>query len=80
MDVECGGYFTVVKVKKGKKISYHAWGINSSGQLGLGNYESVCYPVEIKKLRNKNVVKMAAGTAFMMFLTEEGDLIGCGSN
>lgn len=44
VDIECGGYHTVVKIVKNKKISYHAWGTNDHGQLGIGSYDSQAYP------------------------------------
>lgn len=44
VDIECGGYHTVVKIKKNKKILYYAWGTNDHGQLGIGSYDSQAYP------------------------------------
>ena len=55
MDIECGGYHTIAKVLKKGKFYYYAWGTNTSGQLGIGSYDSQAYPVEIQKLRHKNV-------------------------
>lgn len=69
-DVWCGGYHTIAKVRKGKGWSYHGWGLNEHGQLGVGTYEESPYPVEITRLRNKNVVDVAAGTNFTIVLTE----------
>lgn len=79
-DVWCGGYHTVAKVKKGKDFVYHTWGKNDQGQLGVGNFKSQAFPVEIKSLRGKNIVKVAAGGFFTLFLTESGEILGCGSN
>lgn len=79
-DLWCGGYHTIAKVKKGSGWTYHGWGLNKHGQLGIDTYEENPYPVQIKKLRNKDVVEVAAGTNFTVFLLENGDLLGCGQN
>ena len=79
-DIVCGGYHTIVKCRRAGKISYHAWGTNSMGQLGIGSFDDQAYPVEITKLRNKDIVKMAAGAYFSLFLTAEGEVYGCGCN
>lgn len=80
VDVWCGGYHTIAKVKKGNSFIYYAWGLNKHGQLGIGNYEENPYPVEIKKMRGKDIREVAAGTNFTIFLTEERELFGCGQN
>lgn len=79
-DLWCGGYHTVAKIRKGDSWSYFGWGLNKHGQLGINNYEESPYPVEIKKLRKKDIVDVAAGTNFSVFLTAEGELFGCGQN
>lgn len=69
VDVECGGYHTIAVVcGKDNEKKYYSWGTNDHGQLGIGSYESQAFPVEIKKLRGKNIVKIAGGAAFTMFL------------
>lgn len=78
VDVWCGGYHTIAKIKKGKRFVYFAWGANKRGQLGIGNYESQAYPIEIRKIRDRNIKQVAAGTYFTIFLTEEGEVYGCG--
>ena len=70
----------MAKVKKGKDFVYHTWGKNDQGQLGVGNFKSQAFPVEIKSLRGRNIVKVAAGGFFTLFLTESGEILGCGSN
>lgn len=80
-DIECGGYHTVAKVEKhGKKPSYYAWGTNDHGQLGIGTFDSQSFPVEIKKLRGKDITQIAAGASFTLFLSSEGEVYGCGNN
>ena len=70
-DIECGGYHTVVRVKKHHHGNqYYSWGTNDHGQLGIGSFDSQSYPVEIKKLRYKNIVKIAAGASFTLFLSD----------
>jgi len=81
IDVECGGYHTIVIVRgKNNEKKYYSWGTNDHGQLGIGSFDSQAFPVEIKKLRGKNIVKIAGGAAFTMFLDNEGDLYSCGNN
>lgn len=70
----------MAKVKKGSGFAYYGWGLNKQGQLGINNYEENPYPVELIKLRNKNVIDVAAGTNFTIYLTAEGELLGCGQN
>jgi hypothetical protein len=38
IDVWCGGYHTIAKVKKGASFKYFAWGKNDRGELGINNY------------------------------------------
>jgi alpha-tubulin suppressor-like RCC1 family protein len=70
----------VAKVRKGGAWWYYAWGLNKHGQLGVRSYEESPYPQEVRKLRGKNVVEVAAGTNFTIVLTEEGEMWGCGQN
>lgn len=79
-DVWCGGYHTLIKTRKGSGWEYRAWGVNKHGQLGISSYEECPMPQEVRKLRNKNIVDVAAGTNFTVVLTEEGELLGCGQN
>ncbi len=69
-----------MKVSKKDSVYYYAWGTNTSGQLGIGSYEFQAYPVEIKKLKNIKIKKIAAGTNFTLFLSEKGEVYGCGTN
>lgn len=80
LDVQCGGYHTLAKVKRGKHIKYYGWGKNDRGQLGIGNYDDQNYPIEIQRLRNKDIIEMGGGTSFSLFLTKDGELYGCGSH
>jgi regulator of chromosome condensation len=80
VDLWCGGYHTMVKVKKGRGWAYWTWGLTKHGQLGMNTYDECPLPKEVTKLRNKDIVDVAAGTNFTVLLTEEGDLFGCGQN
>lgn len=80
VDIECGGYHTVVKIVKRSKVSYYAWGTNDHGQLGIGSYDSQPYPTQIKSLRGKDIIKITAGSSFTLFLNSQGQLFGCGNN
>ena len=79
-DLWCGGYHSIAKVKKHKTWYYYVWGLNKHGQLGLRNYEEYGYPEEVEKLRGKDIVDVAAGTNFTIFLTASSELYGCGQN
>ena len=80
VDVECGGYHTIARVEKHKKILYYSWGTNDHGQLGIGTFDSQAYPTEIKKLRGMDMKQISAGASFTLFLNSQGELYGCGNN
>ncbi len=70
----------MARVDKHSKIYYYSWGTNDHGQLGIGTFDSQAYPTEIKKLRGKDIQKIAAGASFTLFLDDVGELYGCGNN
>ncbi len=63
--------------------SIAAWGSNSSGQLGTGNYSTATIPVAVLgngTLTGKTVVAIAAGANHTLALTADGRVFSWGSN
>ena len=69
-DLWCGGYHSIAKVNKHGAWHYYVWGLNKHGQLGLRNYKEYGYPEELKQLKGKNIVSVAAGTNFTILMDE----------
>ena len=80
VDLWCGAYHTVAKKKKGRSFEYYGWGINKHGQLSMGDYNDVEEVQKINKLRGKDIKEMAGGEKFSLFLTQDGEVYGCGAN
>jgi len=47
------------------------WGSNSSGELGLGDYEVRAHPFPVKHLKGKKIRSLACGGAFAVALGED---------
>ncbi|XP_054166562.1 uncharacterized protein LOC128964028 [Oppia nitens] len=62
---------------------YYGWGINDSGQLGLG-YKSYTdnyfRPTRIEYMSGKDIVTMICGRRHVMALTAQGDVYAWGAN
>lgn len=70
----------------------YGWGMSNYGQLGLGfssdtfepgvgmEKSKVYEPKEILRLSNLRIQKVLAGATFTLFLTDKGELYGCGLN
>lgn len=67
---------TVVLTSDG--IAY-ACGYNGYGQIGIGNTTNQTYLVRVLNLPN-NIISVAAGENFSLFLTSDGYVYGCGYN
>ena len=61
VDVSIGGCFGAALDRHGMLWT---WGSNSSGELGLGDFEPRNYPHPVAHLKNKPVMKRACGGAF----------------
>lgn len=60
-----------------------AFGLNSQGQLGVGNNDKQFYPqlVLLQASRSlKNIIQVSAGGFHTLFLTNEGFAYSCGNN
>ncbi|XP_074228386.1 secretion-regulating guanine nucleotide exchange factor isoform X4 [Camelus bactrianus] len=55
-------------------------GLNKDGQLGLGHTEEVLYFTPCKSLLGCPVQQVACGWDFTIILTENGQVLSCGSN
>ncbi|XP_073898715.1 LOW QUALITY PROTEIN: secretion-regulating guanine nucleotide exchange factor [Castor canadensis] len=55
-------------------------GLNKDGQLGLGHTEDVLYFTPCKSLLGCPIQQVACGWDFTIMLTEEGQVLSCGSN
>eukprot|EP01124_Arcella_intermedia_P016334 TRINITY_DN22922_c0_g2_i1.p1 TRINITY_DN22922_c0_g2~~TRINITY_DN22922_c0_g2_i1.p1 ORF type:complete len:591 (-),score=110.94 TRINITY_DN22922_c0_g2_i1:547-2163(-) len=56
----------------------YSWGLNDSGQLGLGNRESSSTPLIVKGM--KNVSSVACGRNHTLVVTKDGQLYAWGGN
>ena len=56
----------------------HAFGYNTDGKLGIGNWKSQVYPVLIENLFN--IIHISCGNWHTLFLSESGEVYGSGSN
>ncbi|GFO46551.1 X-linked retinitis pigmentosa GTPase regulator-like protein [Plakobranchus ocellatus] len=77
VSVQCGHYHSLALTEDHQVYSW-GWGVH--GQLGHGNPEDCLIPTHVRYLMNKGVVKVAAGYAHSLALTESGDVwsFGCG--
>ena len=58
-----------------------AWGVNYSGQLGVGDEEKRVVPTLVTGLlKTKTVVQVTAGFLFSAYLTADGLVFVCGEN
>ena len=79
--IACGGFHSLSITNKGE---IYSWGSNDYGQLGLGDEKKrntpclVAFPND--DLINIRIKDIVAGPLFTLFLFENGQLWGCGSN
>jgi X-linked retinitis pigmentosa GTPase regulator len=64
-DISIGGCFGAAIDEKG--VCY-TWGSNTSGELGVGDYEARINPFPLLKLRNKTVMNISCGGYFAIAL------------
>lgn len=77
VSVQCGHYHSLALTEDHQVYSW-GWGVH--GQLGHGNPEDCLIPQHVRYLMNSGVVKVEAGYAHSLALTESGDVwsFGCG--
>ena len=88
VDIFTGGYHSFVKQKKklsnkdSKKKEDHtvilAWGLNTYGQLGLGDTENTFKLKEIEEFRDLDIIDIQGGEDYTIALTREGDVYSFG--
>jgi len=77
-NVDIGGAHTLAFTTEGQVYSC---GINSNGQLGLGDKQPRLTPTLIESLKGKRIVQVAAGqNTHSLFLVDDGSLYVTGSN
>ena len=67
------GFFGVALSSRHGKV--YAWGNNTYGELGRGNYESAKDPVEITDLANVKLKSFACGVNFFIATTRDSVLL-----
>uniref|UniRef100_A0AAA9TJ28 Secretion-regulating guanine nucleotide exchange factor n=1 Tax=Bos taurus TaxID=9913 RepID=A0AAA9TJ28_BOVIN len=72
-----GGGHSAVVTDEG---SLFVCGLNKDGQLGLGHTEEVLYFTPCKSLLGCAIQQVACGWDFTIILTENGQVLSCGSN
>lgn len=66
------GYYHIIAIKNDGGLL--SWGLNTSGQLGLGNFiPKHSIPMPIDSLQNSRAIMAAAGEAHSLVLVEEND-------
>ena len=74
--IECGSDFTVCK---STDDFVYVFGLNQSGELGIGNFESLSFPY-ICPNWPKNIVDIKCGSAHTLVLTSDEKVFSCGNN
>ena len=78
IQVKCKGYFTLFLTDTG---NVYSCGYNSAGQLGIGNNIIKNTPTVISNTYfSGKVINIYCGYEHSLFLTDTGNLYGCGSN
>lgn len=74
--VACGKYHTAAVATDG---TVYAWGLESSGQLGLGSYRTKApTPQAVPALSGAGVTQLACGMYHTVALTSAGEVLTCG--
>jgi len=74
--VVCGRYHTVVLAEDGRVF---AWGGFKSGETGTGQKRTTSSPTPVSALSNTQIVDIAAGQDFTLFLAKDGRMYACGA-
>jgi alpha-tubulin suppressor-like RCC1 family protein len=77
--IVCGGFHSLALAAiSPEKSQVIAFGLNNSGQLGLGHEKEVLVPTPIENL--EDIIDLAAGDGHSLFLNSKGQVLTCGSN
>ncbi|KAL0485287.1 ultraviolet-B receptor UVR8 [Acrasis kona] len=77
VDAAAGPYHTIVLTAAGEVYS---WGLNSDGELGLGDQRTRSSPTLVPELLDKNIVRVYAANFHSFALTAEGKIYAFGEN
>jgi regulator of chromosome condensation len=77
VDIYCGNHHSFYKNSKG---SIFAWGLNTHGQLGIGNRMNTCTPTKIKEFENLDIKQIAGGEHHSIACTRDGRVFCWGRN
>jgi alpha-tubulin suppressor-like RCC1 family protein len=76
VQVACGKYHTAALSADG---DVYAWGLESSGQLGLGSRSTkASTPVKVDGLCGRGITQLSCGMYHTLALTAEGEVYSCG--
>mmetsp|Transcript_29576 Transcript_29576/g.76393 ORF Transcript_29576/g.76393 Transcript_29576/m.76393 type:complete len:845 (-) Transcript_29576:395-2929(-) len=76
--VKLGLFHSIAMMNDGKVQTF---GSNEFGQLGIGRIdEYVAEPISVSDLNELEVARAVAGQRHSVFLTEVGEVLGCGNN
>lgn len=73
--ISCSPYHIAAVNDQGKVF---LWGVGTSGELGLGNFDTERQPHLLNL--DKKIKQVACGYGFTLFLTDEGEVYACGIN
>lgn len=76
-EVFCGKDHNFAIKSNGKVL---AWGLNESGQLGIGSDQTQFAPVEVRGLRGHRLTLIRGGENFSLALTADKTVLGWGTN
>jgi len=75
--VACGRNHTLALSDQGE---VYAWGGTKTGAQGTGKRGSEPKPTLVHSVADSNIVQIASGEDFSLFLTEEGHMYSCGAS
>ncbi|XP_050739123.1 RCC1 and BTB domain-containing protein 1-like isoform X1 [Eriocheir sinensis] len=77
VDIACGQTSSMAVMDNGE---VYGWGLNSSGQLGLGNNVNQHNPSRVTALQGVVITKIVCGYSHTLALSDEGSLWAWGAN
>ncbi len=73
--ISASNYYMVALKKDG---TVYAWGLNTSGQLGIGSTSNIYLPTKVRKVNN--IIDMSAGSTHLVLLDADGTVWATGQN